>query len=59
MPLMPSCVKGAKTMAEVLRPNQTPEPTAAAPSVCGACGRYAAPGLHRCSVSGGYGSAFR
>jgi hypothetical protein len=39
------------------RSNFALEPTAAVPSVCGCAGRFAAPGLCRRSVSGGYGSA--
>jgi hypothetical protein len=37
----------------------SPEPTAAAPSVCGCGRRFAAASRHRCSVSSGCGSALR
>ncbi len=40
-----------------MTPNMTPEPAAAALSVCGVRGRFAAPWLCRSSVSGGCGSA--
>jgi hypothetical protein len=38
---------------------ETPEPTAAGLGVCDGSGRFAAPWLRRCSVSGGCGSVWR